>query len=196
MTKQAETTKSAYIVSYRMDADGVCCTNIAIAECRDDVEAEYSGCDFLAINPAKDHEIEALRKRGCPIVECEHTESEPAITFNTAEEYEAQCKRMEEFGIDTAGNKVWEACKADMEGVWVIEDELRACYKREANPEYQRRIRKGNRQARLMLEAYCNALQALGVELTWQLTVFDETEHIHKVTACRRGYVVGCIASY
>ena len=119
-----------------------------------------------------------------------------AITFKTTEDYEAQCKRMEEFGIDTAGNRVWEACKADMEAVWENEDELRACYKRESNPEYERRIRKGNRMAIRMLETYDKALQALGVELTWQLTVFDETKHIHKVTACRRGYVVGCIASW
>ena len=80
MTKQAETTKSAYIVSYRRDENSVCCTNIAIAECREDVEAEYSDSNFLAINPAKDHEVEALRKRGCPVIECEHIESEPAIT--------------------------------------------------------------------------------------------------------------------
>lgn len=59
-----------FIVSYRRDADGVCCTNIAVAENREQVEAEYGECDFIAINPAKVHEVEALRRRGCPVVEC------------------------------------------------------------------------------------------------------------------------------
>ncbi len=192
--------KKTYIVSYQRDEFCPFCTNLAIAESESDVKRRYEerfeGIKCLTIREAKDHEVEPLMKRGCPVVECEHAESAPAIAFDTTDEYEAQCEIMTDYGIDIAGDRVWEACKADMEAAWENEDELRALYKRESNPEYQRRIRKVNRQAKRTLETYGKALKALGVELTYKLTVFDETEHIHKVTACRRGYVVGCIASW
>lgn len=67
-----------FIVSYRRDAEGVCCTNIAVAEDREQVEAEYGECDFIAINPAKCYEVEELRQRGCPVVECKRAEEASA----------------------------------------------------------------------------------------------------------------------
>ena len=59
-----------FIVSYRKDAEGVCSTNIAVAENREQVEAKYGECDFIAINPAKSYEVEELRQRGCPVTVC------------------------------------------------------------------------------------------------------------------------------
>ena len=59
-----------FIVSYRRDAEDVHCTNIAVADGMESVEAEYGECDFIAIRQAKAHEVDDLRRRGCPIVEC------------------------------------------------------------------------------------------------------------------------------
>ena len=63
--------KQAWIVNYQRDEDGICCTNIAMAMSAEDVEAEYGDCVWLVVNLAKDHEVEALKRRGCPVVECE-----------------------------------------------------------------------------------------------------------------------------
>lgn len=61
-----------FIVSYREDAEGVCCTNIAVAESVAQAEEEYGECDFIVITPAKSYEVEVeeLRRRGCPVVLC------------------------------------------------------------------------------------------------------------------------------
>ncbi len=57
-----------FIVSFKQGT--AYCTNIAVAENREQVEAEYGACDLVGVRPAKVHEVEALRQRGCPVVEC------------------------------------------------------------------------------------------------------------------------------
>ena len=86
-----------FIVSYRRDAEGVCCTNIAVAESRELVEAEYGPCDFIAVRQAKVHEVEALRQRGCPVVECprertaqERVDEALAAVMALVDNYDAQ----------------------------------------------------------------------------------------------------------
>lgn len=61
---------ATYIVSYQPDEFYAFCTNLATAECEEDVRAEYEGVRCLSIREAKDHEIEPLKQRGCPVVEC------------------------------------------------------------------------------------------------------------------------------
>lgn len=70
--------KKTYIVSYQRDEFDPFCTNLAVAESEEDVKAHYTtrfeGIRCLSVREAKDHEIEPLKRRGCPVVECEHVE--------------------------------------------------------------------------------------------------------------------------
>ena len=67
-------TTKEYVVSFRRDEDGVNCANIAIAQCVEDVEAEYADCDWVSVTEASKYpvSIDSLKKRGYPIVTCEH----------------------------------------------------------------------------------------------------------------------------
>lgn len=111
-----------------------------------------------------------------------------AITFKNAEDYEAQCERCTEYGIDKAGNMIWEVLKAETEEAWEKEEKMI----RNDVDDYN--IRRFNNELRVMLETYRKALMPIGVSLTIERSVLSEINHIHKVTATRRGYVVGCIA--
>lgn len=76
------TEKKTYIVSYQRDEFCPFCTNLAIAESESDVETHYEqrfdGIRCLSVREAKEHEIEPLKRRGCPVVECGRAERETA----------------------------------------------------------------------------------------------------------------------
>ena len=86
--------KKTYIVSYQRDEFCPFCTNLAIAESESDVkrryEEKFEGIKCLTIREAKDYEIEPLKRRGCPVVECEHVEQETKslTAYNEANERE------------------------------------------------------------------------------------------------------------
>lgn len=191
-TKTTDQSATAFIVSYRVDEDGVACTNIALGSYRA-VYAHYENCAWSYIRDASDSEIEALRAKGCPVVECEEPEG-PAITFDTTEEYEAQCDRCTEYGIDLAARKIWEAIKEDMEASWAKEEELRGYGCAEGNKAAKRT----NLQAKRRLDAYTNAMKAIGYDLKVQVDPFDECKHIFDVVAFNtsENFTIGCIRSY
>ena len=64
-----------YMVSYHA-GNGIYCTNLATAENVEDIRRAYADHEQVTINPAKDYEIESAKRRGMPIVECQHVEPE------------------------------------------------------------------------------------------------------------------------
>lgn len=99
-----------FIVSYRKEAEGVCCTNIAVADNREAVEAKYVGCDFVAINPAKSYEVEELRQRGCPVVVCDApmTASERCDRALEAVRWLLRNEDCRECGCDYTAVNIWD----------------------------------------------------------------------------------------
>lgn len=74
-----------YMVSYHA-GNGIYCTNLATAESIEDIQRAYADHEQVTINPAKDYEIESAKRRGMPVVECEHVEQETEPeTINTTE---------------------------------------------------------------------------------------------------------------
>lgn len=118
------------------------------------------------------------------ISECEDVETplEPkdAITFDNHEEYEAQCERMRQSGIDDASRAVWEAVKTDAERFWKVENMIRD---RAASPARDLRATNHNKRFSVVLDTYTKAFAAMGCALTYEQDWSDPCERIHTIKA-------------
>ena len=79
-----EAPRRYFKVTYQ-HSEYVWCTNIAHAVNAADVEREYSNHANVTIREADAADVEEARRKGMPIVECEHVEPEPAETIPTTE---------------------------------------------------------------------------------------------------------------
>lgn len=73
-----------YMVSYHA-GNGIYCTNLATADSVEDIQRAYANHEQVTINPAKDYEIESAKRRGMPVVECEHVEEIEPETVDTTD---------------------------------------------------------------------------------------------------------------
>lgn len=64
-------------------SENVYCTNIAVAECKEDVEKHYSKYSWVSVKDAEDWEVEEAKRKGMPIVTVEHAEPEQAAEQET-----------------------------------------------------------------------------------------------------------------
>lgn len=56
------------------------CSNLAMAECREDVEAYYSDYAWFSISEATEGDIREAERKGKPVIICPHvTDEEPRI---------------------------------------------------------------------------------------------------------------------
>lgn len=114
-----------------------------------------------------------------------------AIAFDTPEEYEAQCRLMEEGGLDKASRAIWEACKADAEEFWRFEERIRDRGRGDA------RARSHNRRFVAVLDTYGKAFEAIGCHLSYEIDMFDPCERVHTVSATGiYGNTIGHLRSY
>ena len=59
--------KKYYKVSFEY-SEGIYCTNIAIAESVEAVEAHYSEYPWVAVKDCPDWEVDTYRAKGCPFI--------------------------------------------------------------------------------------------------------------------------------
>lgn len=116
----------------------------------------------------------------------------PAITFDTCEEYEAQCERCTEAGIAEAADRIWEVVKADMDKTWKLEEQYRGFRCSEARKQAKR----VNIQARRRLDTYASVLLPLGYKLSYFADKSDECHHIFDVKVTSDNRVVGSLRCY
>lgn len=115
------------------------------------------------------------------------------ITFETAEEYEAQCRIMEESGLDKASRAIWEACKADAEKFWEFEERIRD----RAWTNAETHARNHNRKFVAVLDTYRKAFEAIGCRLDYETDWSDPCERVHTVRATSiYGGTLGYLRSY
>lgn len=74
-----------YKVSFQY-SEYVFCTNIAIAECKEDVEKHYSNYAWFSIAEATTEDVKEAERKGMPIVTIEHAEEQAEATEERKEE--------------------------------------------------------------------------------------------------------------
>lgn len=78
-------------------------TNIAIAECRDDVEAYYSEYEWCSVKEATEYDMIEAERKGMPVVTIEH-ETEPAEAAEEKETETMMYAEMVEKALDMLNN--------------------------------------------------------------------------------------------
>ena len=112
----------------------------------------------------------------------------PAIAFDTCEEYEAQCERCTQAGVDRAAREVWDALKAEAEEFWGFEERLRDRGRVDAAKRHMRTFK-------AKLDTYERVFAALGAQLVVSTDWADPTERVWeiKVHGTDSVWVSGCL---
>lgn len=96
----------------------------------------------------------------------------PAITFDTIEEYEAQCDLCTQSGIREAGELIWDCARKEVESYWRREETIRNRGGLNIS---------GTKATKLVLRGYKDALEALGFFFKVTVDEYDSCERIHEV---------------
>lgn len=117
--------------------------------------------------------------------------ADPAITFDTCREYEEQCDRCTQDGLDQAARAMWDAVRDACEEWWGFEESLR-------DRGNKKGARSHNRRLAITLDAYAQMFDALGCRLSYAQDWTDPCEHVWEVRVSSTGgaSVSGCLRSW